>query len=61
MNELRIEDDATRQIFVGAFREGNIVPILGAGFTVGMPTRGAECVPDGKQLKQYMIKQIIKK
>lgn len=61
MEELRIDDEATKEIFVGFFREGNLVPILGAGFTKGMPAKGAETVQSGRQLKQYMIKKIMKK
>lgn len=61
MEELKISDELTREIFVGAFKERNLVPILGSGFTVGMPARGKNTVPDGRQLKQYMINQIIKK
>ena len=38
----------------------SIVPILGAGFTVGMPARNTNAVPSGKQLKGYMIKEIAK-
>lgn len=60
MEELRIGDDLTREVFVGTFKECNLVPILGAGFTVGASARGKNTVPNGKQLKQYMIKQIIK-
>lgn len=60
MKELKIDDDLTREFFIGAFKENNLVPILGAGFTVGSPARGKNTVPSGAQLKQYMIRQIIK-
>lgn len=60
MEELRIDDRRTKEIFVRAFAEGDLVPILGAGFTVGMSTKSRETVPSGKQFKQYMIKQILK-
>ncbi len=60
MEELRIDDDLTKSFFVTAFKDGNIVPILGAGFTVGMPARNTNAVPSGKQLKGYMIKEIAK-
>ncbi len=60
MEELRIDDDMTKSFFVTAFKDGNIVPILGAGFTVGTPARDANTVPSGKQLKKYMIKRIVK-
>lgn len=59
MEELRI-DDVTKNFFVTAFKDGNIVPILGAGFTVGMSARGSNTVPGGEQLKKYMVKQIVK-
>lgn len=60
MEELRIDDDMTKDFFVTAFKDGSIVPILGAGFTVGVPARGSNTVPSGKQLKTYMIKRIVK-
>lgn len=60
MEELKINDNNTKEIFISAFKEGNLVPIIGAGFTVGMPAQKNNIVPDGKKLKQYMIKQIIK-
>lgn len=61
MDELRIDDEITKQIFVSAFREDNLVPILGAGITIGMHTKYREAVPSGRQLKQYMINQIVKR
>lgn len=60
MEELRMDDDMTKRFFVTSFGDNNIVPILGAGFTVGMPARDTNIVPNGRQLKDYMIKQIIK-
>lgn len=60
MEELRIDDDMTKSLFVTAFKDGNIVPILGSGFTVGMPARDTNTVPSGKQLKTFMIKRIVK-
>ncbi len=60
MEELRIDDDITKNFFVTAFKDNNLVPILGAGFTVGMPARGGNTVPSGSQLKKYMAKQIVK-
>lgn len=59
MEELKISDIATKEIFVNAFKENNLVPILGAGFTFGMPARNGNLVPNGKQLKKYMIKRIL--
>lgn len=61
MEELKISDDSTKGIFVAAFKESNLVPIIGAGFTVGMPAQKNNTVPSGKQLKQYMIRQIVKR
>lgn len=61
MEELKIYKEQTKEIFVNAFKERNLVPILGAGFTVGMPTLGKRNVPDGKMLKKYMINKILKK
>lgn len=60
MEELRINDDTTKNFFVTAFKYSSIVPILGAGFTVGMPARNGNTVPNGSQFKKYMSKQIIK-
>lgn len=60
MEELRIDDAATENFFVAAFKNNNIVPILGAGFTVGMPAKGNNTVPNGSELKKYMIEQIVK-
>lgn len=60
MKELKINDDLTKEIFVGAFKESNLVPILGAGFTVGVLAQNMNTVPSGKQFKKYMIKKIAK-
>lgn len=60
MQELRIDDDITKNFFITAFKDNNLVPILGSGFTVGMPARGGNTVPSGSQLKKYMAKQIVK-
>lgn len=61
MDELRIDDKGTKDFFVESFRMGNIVPILGSGFTVGSAARGSNTVPSGEQLKQYMISKIVLK
>ena len=60
MEELRIEDAKTRDILVTVFQEKSIVPILGAGFTAGMPTRSGKSVPNGEHLKRYMIEKLQK-
>lgn len=60
MEELRINDDLAREVFVGAFKESNLVPILGAGFTMGALTKKGNAVPSGKEFKKYMIKKIVK-
>ncbi len=51
MEELKINDEMTREIFINAFREGNLVPIIGAGFTVGTLARDKNTVPNGEQFK----------
>lgn len=61
MEELKVNSEQTKNIFINAFKENNLVPILGAGFTVGMPTQNNASVPDGKALKNYMIACILKK
>lgn len=61
MRELKISDNETKDFFVHAFSENNLVPILGSGFTCGLKTRRAGEVPDGKKLKKHMIEKICTK
>lgn len=61
MIELKIDDPMTKQILVGTFKDADLIPIIGAGFTKGMSAQNTATVPDGKQLKEYMIKHILKK
>ena len=39
MKELKVSDAETKEFFVHAFCEENLVPILGAGFTCGLKTK----------------------
>lgn len=57
MKELKVSDAETKEFFVHAFCEENLVPILGAGFTCGLKTKKGGEVPSGKKLKEDMIKQ----
>lgn len=59
MLELKMKDETTKDIFVQAFRESNLIPILGAGFSKGLRARQKGVVPDGAELKNYMIRQIV--
>lgn len=61
MKELKVDAPSTREIFVNAFNEMNIVPIIGGGFTSGAPAQKQNTVPNGKELKQYMINRILRK
>lgn len=61
MKELKVSDAETKEFFVHAFCEENLVPILGAGFTCGLKTKKGGEVPSGKKLKEDMIKQIVRK
>lgn len=61
IKELLIDKEETKEIFVNAFKEANLVPIIGAGFTVNMPAQDKNTVPDGKIFKEYMINKIVNK
>ena len=52
MKELKVSDAETKEFFVHAFCEENLVPILGAGFTCGLKTKKGGEVPSGKKLKE---------
>lgn len=49
----------TKDFFVQAFRNGDLVPILGSRFSCGMSARKTNTVPTGGQLKKYMIDLIL--
>lgn len=59
MKKLDINDLDTKDFFVNALRNNELIPILGAGFSCGMSARKENKVPSGKQLKSYMIKCIL--
>ena len=61
MEELKVSSEETKNFFVHAFKEGNLVPILGSGFTRGAKTRRGGTVPSGKELKDAMIEKIATK
>ena len=58
MEELKMGDAVTKDMFCRFFKDDNLVPILGAGFTAGMPARSGNCVVSGSTLKQYMMHMI---
>lgn len=58
MEELKISLQETKDFFIHAFKEENLVPILGSGFTHGLKTRRGGNVPSGKDLKDAMIEKI---
>lgn len=55
MEEMRIKDSSTYDFFRNVFKDENLVPILGSGFSCGMSTRNGKKVPSGTQLKKDMI------
>lgn len=61
MKELNIESLETRKFFIHAFKEDNLVPILGSGFTRGVKTAHGGMVPSGQDLKNEMINLLHKK
>lgn len=58
MQEMKINEKETKEFFIQAFKTDKIVPILGSGFSCGMPARKRNSVPSGTKLKEYMIKMI---
>lgn len=58
MEKIRMNDDSTRRMFINAFKENNIVPIIGSGFSANFRTRENGLVPNGNGLKEYMINKI---
>lgn len=56
---MEMDSKETKDFFVQAFRNGDLVPILGSGFSCGMSARKTNTVPTGGQLKKYMIDLIL--
>ena len=54
-------NDQGQEILINLFRNNKIVPILGAGISKGLDARKGYKVPGGKELKEYMISEIIRK
>lgn len=52
MEKLDIALKETKDFFVRAFRERDLIPILGSGFSCGMQARGTAKVPSGSKLKK---------
>lgn len=58
MKQMIIDSQDTKEFFIRAFNKNNLVPILGSGFSAGMPTKHKKKIPSGTELKEYMIKVI---
>ena len=58
LKEMKINEKTTKEFFVQALKNNKLVPILGAGFSYGMPARRGKHIPSGAELKNYMIKEI---
>ena len=58
MKELAMNAKETKEFFILAFREKNLVPILGSGFSRGYSTSKGGKVPSGTDFKDYMIRKI---
>ena len=56
MQKMLINSDDTKDFFVQAFKSNKLIPILGSGFSCGMPARDGNHIPSGKDLKKFMIK-----
>lgn len=59
MEKLDLALKETKDFFVRAFMEKDLIPILGAGFSCGMQARGNAKVPSGSKLKEDMIDMIL--
>lgn len=60
MIKMDIASEETKDFFINAFSNKDLIPILGAGFSCGMQARGSNRVPSGSKLKKDMIELIIK-
>lgn len=60
MKKMDIDSDETKDFFINAFKNRDLIPILGAGFSCKMDARAKNKVPSGKELKEDMINVIIK-
>jgi hypothetical protein len=54
MRVMRLEDSATKALFKTMFRQRNLVPVIGAGFSRGSRTDGAR-VPDASEFIEVML------
>lgn len=55
----RYDDDAIVSILANAFASKNLVPVIGAGFTVGCGTAAKRKVPSGTQFREEMLTAIM--
>lgn len=54
---IRHDDEAALDILASAFARGSLVPVIGAGFTQGCPSK-SRTVPSGTQFKLEMLEKI---
>lgn len=53
-----IDSDETKDFFINVFKNRDLIPILGAGFSCKMNARGKNMIPLGSEFKEDMIKVI---
>lgn len=54
MKYIDLNEESTKESFVTMFEKRNLVPVFGAGFTKGSPTRKAS-IPDGEAFRKLML------
>lgn len=59
MVKMDIASKETKDFFIGAFANKDLIPILGAGFSCGMQARGTNYIPTSSILKEDMIDLIL--
>lgn len=59
MQKMDIATKETKDFFIDAFSNKDLIPILGAGFSCGMQARGKNKIPSGSKLKEDMIDFIL--
>lgn len=58
MKKMDIDSDETKDFFINVFKNRDLIPILGAGFSCKMNARGKNMIPLGSEFKEDMIKVI---
>jgi len=54
------DDESALNLLADCFKNNNLIPIIGSGFTVGCKTKKNKLVPSGEQFKSKMIDFISK-